>query len=162
MGRQQQRVGDVMRKWLLLAAYPAFIAVVLAVVAIANGALDPNDATHAVVIRNEALIPVRVRLLDRSENAAFYEIPPQSEATVTPPATSRSLHEVAALDAGCAATGVVGFDGSGHRWSDMSMLVVQADGTLGYLTPPSLAIWQETRTPLPAADPLPVAGCVEP
>ena len=57
-----------MRKWLVLAAYPAFIAVVLAIVAIADGALDPSDANHAVVIRNEALAPVDIRLLDRGHS----------------------------------------------------------------------------------------------
>ena len=150
-----------MRKWLLVAAYPAFIAAVLAIGAIANGAHDANDAAHAVVIRNEARVPFQVRLLDRSENAVVYEIPPQSEATVTPPETSTALHEVAALDAGCVATGVVRFGGGVRHWSDLSMLVVQPDGSLGYLTPSDLAAWRETRSALPAAEPLPVAGCVE-
>jgi hypothetical protein len=134
---------------------------VLAITAIANGSLDPNDSAHGVVIRNEALVPFQVRLLDRSENAVFYEIPAQSEAMVTPPATFMSLREVAALDAGCVATGVVRFGGGVRRWSDLSLLVIHEDGSLGFLTPTDLAAWRETRSPLPAAEPLSVTGCVE-
>lgn len=113
------------------------------------------------MIRNEALVPFQIRLLDRNESAVFYEIPAQSEATVTPPATFASLHEVAALDAGCVATGVVRFGGGVGHWSDLSMLVIQEDGSLGLLTPTDLAVWRETRSPLPAAEPLSVAACVE-
>ena len=152
-----------MRRVLLLAAYPAFIALVVVAIALANGALDPNDASHAVVIRNEALVPFVVRLLGRSGDAAFYEIPPASEATLTPHSATSSLHEVVVLDADCVATGMMGFGGGGpaNHWSDLAMLVIQADGSLGGLLPGDLAAWNQSRQTLPAAAPRSVAGCEE-
>ncbi len=151
-----------MRKWLVLAAYPAFIAVVLAIVAIADGALDPSDANHAVVIRNEALAPVDIRLLDRGQSTAFFGIPPQTEVTVTPPAALASLREVAALGPGCVATGVVRFGGGIPHWSNLSMLVIGPDGSLGLLFPADLETWRASRRPFPTAEARPITGCVEP
>jgi hypothetical protein len=153
-GRWSERAAD-----LLVGAAIAFVAVIVAAAYVANGALDPDDSTRAVVLRNEGARPVGVRIYGLGTRSASYELPARFEVQFMPPFCRVRL--LTFVDGACHETGLMGFGGGEDRWSDLAMLIPRGNGAVGVLEPDELDEWRQTHEPLPAAQAVPVTGCAE-
>jgi hypothetical protein len=143
----------------IVGAAVGLVALVIAAAQVANGALDPDDSTHAVVLRNESATPVGVRIGGPSDRSASYELPARSEVHLRPPSGFRTVRLVTFLDGDCQETGSVGFGGSEDRWSDLAMLIPMGNGSVGVLRPDELRAWRPTHEPLHPGDARSTTGC---
>lgn len=140
-----------MQKVLLVAVSIGFVVLVFVVSYVVNTDIRfDQDAGHAVIIRNDATLPVTVQLVGTDDVAVAFEVPPRSEAPVVPPASMATVAELTVFSGRCHEYSTIRFGSGRDHWSDL--IAISGDGAdAGYWRSEDATGWA-TRSPLPVAE----------